>query len=61
MQKFLTKIRTGTHGLYLALKELGFTPYHMAEVLKAGTPAVNIMNDGLSAEMFHIGQPCKCF
>ncbi|KAI1450458.1 P-loop containing nucleoside triphosphate hydrolase protein [Annulohypoxylon stygium] len=53
----LSAPRTGTHGLYLALKELGFTPYHMAEVLKAGTPAVNIMNDGLSAEMFHIGQP----
>ncbi|KAI1211080.1 P-loop containing nucleoside triphosphate hydrolase protein [Annulohypoxylon truncatum] len=53
----LSAPRTGTHGLYLALKELGFKPYHMAEVLKAGAPAVKIMNDGLNAEMFHIGEP----
>ncbi|KAI2471010.1 P-loop containing nucleoside triphosphate hydrolase protein [Annulohypoxylon bovei var. microspora] len=51
----LSAPRTGTHGLYLALKELGFTPYHMAEVLKTGPTAVNILNEGLNAEMFHNG------
>ncbi|RYC56931.1 hypothetical protein CHU98_g9280 [Xylaria longipes] len=41
----LSAPRTGTHGLYLALKQLGFTPYHMAEVLAAGSPALRIMTD----------------
>ncbi|KAI1386597.1 P-loop containing nucleoside triphosphate hydrolase protein [Hypoxylon trugodes] len=53
----LSAPRTGTHGLYQALKILGFKPYHMAEVLKAGTPAVKILNDGLNAEYFHEGKP----
>ncbi|KAI1092750.1 P-loop containing nucleoside triphosphate hydrolase protein [Rostrohypoxylon terebratum] len=53
----LSAPRTGTHGLYLALKELGFAPYHMAEIFKAGTPAVNILNDGLDADIFHVGKP----
>lgn len=54
---FLPRHRTGTHGLYLALKQLGFKPYHMAEVLKRGPPSVQIMNDGLAADMFHQGKP----
>ena len=29
----------------------------MAEVLKAGPTSVQIMNDGLAAEMFHQGKP----
>ncbi|KAI4858568.1 hypothetical protein F4820DRAFT_227009 [Hypoxylon rubiginosum] len=53
----LSAPRTGTHGLYLALKVLGFKPYHMAEVLKTGSTAVQILNDGLVAEMFHKGKP----
>ncbi|KAI3316611.1 P-loop containing nucleoside triphosphate hydrolase protein [Xylariaceae sp. AK1471] len=53
----LSAPRTGTHGLYLALKQLGFKPYHMAEVLAAGPPALKIMTDGMKAEMFHNGKP----
>ncbi|KAF3060882.1 putative nad dependent epimerase protein [Daldinia childiae] len=53
----LSAPRTGTHGLYLALKLLGFKPYHMAEVLKTGPQALHILNDGLRAEMFHEGKP----
>ncbi|KAI1802035.1 P-loop containing nucleoside triphosphate hydrolase protein [Daldinia bambusicola] len=53
----LSAPRTGTHGLYLALKRLGFKPYHMAEVIKAGPDQVQILNDGLCAEMFHEGKP----
>ncbi|KAI1657855.1 P-loop containing nucleoside triphosphate hydrolase protein [Daldinia decipiens] len=53
----LSAPRTGTHGLYLALKLLGFKPYHMVEVVKTGPQAVNILNDGLKADMFHQGKP----
>ncbi|KAI0453603.1 P-loop containing nucleoside triphosphate hydrolase protein [Xylaria acuta] len=53
----LSAPRTGTHGLYLALKQLGFTPYHMAEVLATGAPAIRLMTDGMNAEMFHEGTP----
>jgi hypothetical protein len=51
--------RTGTHGLYNALKLLGFKPYHMAEVLSAGPLALRILTDGMNAELFHDGKPCK--
>ncbi|OTA59145.1 hypothetical protein K449DRAFT_436104 [Hypoxylon sp. EC38] len=53
----LSAPRTGTHGLYLALKKLGLKPYHMAEVLKAGPTAVQILKDGTNADMFHNGKP----
>ncbi|KAI0161097.1 P-loop containing nucleoside triphosphate hydrolase protein [Hypoxylon sp. FL1284] len=53
----LSAPRTGTHGLYNAMRILGYTPYHMAEVLKAGAPAVQILNEGLKAELFHEGKP----
>ncbi|KAI2777326.1 P-loop containing nucleoside triphosphate hydrolase protein [Daldinia loculata] len=53
----LSAPRTGTHGLYLALKLLGFKPYHMAEVIKAGPQALHILSDGLRAEMLHEGKP----
>ncbi|KAI1481955.1 P-loop containing nucleoside triphosphate hydrolase protein [Daldinia eschscholtzii] len=53
----LSAPRTGTHGLYLALKRLGFKPYHMAEIIKSGPDALQILNDGLKAEMFHEGTP----
>ncbi|KAL7627785.1 hypothetical protein AAE478_001980 [Parahypoxylon ruwenzoriense] len=55
----LSAPRTGTHGLYLALKKLGFKPYHMAEVLKAGPTAIQLLYDGLDAEIFHQGKPCN--
>ncbi|KAI0469480.1 P-loop containing nucleoside triphosphate hydrolase protein [Xylaria cf. heliscus] len=53
----LSAPRTGTHGLYLALKQLGFTPYHMVEVMSAGAPSVRIMADAMCAEWFHEGTP----
>ncbi|KAI1127390.1 P-loop containing nucleoside triphosphate hydrolase protein [Nemania abortiva] len=53
----LSAPRTGTHGLYNALKLLGYKPYHMAEVLNVGAPAIRIMNDGMKAELFHEGTP----
>ncbi|KAI1379454.1 P-loop containing nucleoside triphosphate hydrolase protein [Hypoxylon crocopeplum] len=53
----LSAPRTGTHGLYMALKQLGFTPYHMVEVIKTGPTAVKIMNDGLKADLLHDGKP----
>ncbi|KAI1470287.1 P-loop containing nucleoside triphosphate hydrolase protein [Daldinia caldariorum] len=53
----LSAPRTGTHGLYLALKRLGFKPFHMAEIIKAGPEQVELLNDGLYAEMFHEGKP----
>ncbi|KAI1416833.1 P-loop containing nucleoside triphosphate hydrolase protein [Hypoxylon sp. FL1857] len=53
----LSAPRTGTYGLYLAFQKLGFKPYHMKEVLEAGPTAVNILNDGLNADMFHKGKP----
>ncbi|KAI0424056.1 hypothetical protein F5Y09DRAFT_336080 [Xylaria sp. FL1042] len=52
--------KTGTHGLYLAFKKLGYKPYHMAEmVVAAGASAVKIMTDAMRAELFHEGTPCK--
>ncbi|KAI1334460.1 P-loop containing nucleoside triphosphate hydrolase protein [Xylariaceae sp. FL0016] len=53
----LSAPRTGTHGLYMALKQLGFRPYHMVEVLSGGPPAMKIMEDGMNAEFFHEGTP----
>ncbi|KAI0199215.1 P-loop containing nucleoside triphosphate hydrolase protein [Astrocystis sublimbata] len=53
----LSAPRTGTHGLYLALKQLGFKPYHMAEVLATGTSAIKVLTQGMNAEWFHEGSP----
>ncbi|KAI0413519.1 P-loop containing nucleoside triphosphate hydrolase protein [Xylaria grammica] len=53
----LSAPRTGTHGLYLAFKQLGYKPYHMAEVLATGAPAIKIMTDAMKAEWFHEGAP----
>ncbi|KAI1081816.1 P-loop containing nucleoside triphosphate hydrolase protein [Whalleya microplaca] len=53
----LSAPRSGTHGLYLALKQIGFKPYHMVEVLNAGVNSVQIMNDGLEAELYHKSRP----
>ncbi|KAI1747310.1 P-loop containing nucleoside triphosphate hydrolase protein [Xylaria castorea] len=53
----LSAPRSGTHGLYLALKQLGFAPYHMAEVVGAGGPALKILTDGMNAEWRHEGTP----
>ncbi|KAI5868337.1 hypothetical protein GGS23DRAFT_23002 [Durotheca rogersii] len=53
----LSAPRTGTHGLYLALKKLGFKPYHMVEVMRTGPSAVRILNEGLDAEIFHRSKP----
>ncbi|RYP58334.1 hypothetical protein DL770_010452 [Monosporascus sp. CRB-9-2] len=47
----LSAPRTGTHGLYNALKLLGYKPYHMVEVLGAGAKAARIMREGLEGEM----------
>ncbi|KAH8159026.1 hypothetical protein CIB48_g9231 [Xylaria polymorpha] len=41
----------------MALKQLGFTPYHMAEVVRVGGPALKIMVDGMNADWFHTGAP----
>ncbi|KAI1733801.1 hypothetical protein F4680DRAFT_378704 [Xylaria scruposa] len=53
----LSAPRSGTRGLYLALKQLGFAPYHMAEVISTGIPALKIMVDGMKAEWLHEGTP----
>ncbi|KAI2625167.1 P-loop containing nucleoside triphosphate hydrolase protein [Xylaria nigripes] len=53
----LSASRSGTHGIYLALKELGYKPYHMAEVMATGAPALKILTDGACAEMVHDGKP----
>ncbi|KAI0185688.1 P-loop containing nucleoside triphosphate hydrolase protein [Xylaria flabelliformis] len=53
----LSAPRSGTRGLYLALKQLGFAPYHMAEVIGAGTPALKILLEGTNAEWLHEGTP----
>ncbi|KAI0549777.1 P-loop containing nucleoside triphosphate hydrolase protein [Xylaria curta] len=53
----LSAPRTGTRGLYLALKQLGLAPYHMTEVVNAGTPALKILADGMNAEWLHEGTP----
>ncbi|RYO78673.1 hypothetical protein DL766_004884 [Monosporascus sp. MC13-8B] len=47
----LSAPRTGTHGLYNALKLLGYKPYHMVEVLGAGPKAGRIMREGLEGEI----------
>ncbi|KAI1497256.1 P-loop containing nucleoside triphosphate hydrolase protein [Biscogniauxia marginata] len=53
----LSAPRTGTHGLYLAMKQLGFKPYHMVEVIAAGPKAAQIMHDGFDAEFLRKGKP----
>ncbi|KAI8628236.1 hypothetical protein F5Y19DRAFT_476646 [Xylariaceae sp. FL1651] len=53
----LSASRSGTLGIYQALKQLGYKPYHMAEVLITGVPAIKILMDGMVAEMFHEGKP----
>ncbi|KAI0594554.1 P-loop containing nucleoside triphosphate hydrolase protein [Biscogniauxia sp. FL1348] len=53
----LSAPRTGTHGLYLALKKLGFKPYHMVEVMDAGPAAMQTLLDGFDAEFLHVGKP----
>ncbi|KAK6825429.1 hypothetical protein PG990_003237 [Apiospora arundinis] len=45
----LSAPRTGTHGLYLALKALGFKPYHMVEVFANGADHCQYMTEGLQA------------
>ncbi|RYP52649.1 hypothetical protein DL769_010631 [Monosporascus sp. CRB-8-3] len=52
----LSAPRTGTHGLYNALKLLGYKPYHMVEVLGAGPKTVRIMREGMEGEM-GLGKP----
>ncbi|RYP08972.1 hypothetical protein DL765_008615 [Monosporascus sp. GIB2] len=47
----LSAPRTGTHGLYNALKLLGYKPFHMAEVLGAGPKAPRIVREGLEGEI----------
>ncbi|KJZ74608.1 hypothetical protein HIM_05958 [Hirsutella minnesotensis 3608] len=42
--------RTGTLGLYHALKMLGYKPYHMIEALQNGSTHVNVFNEALRAE-----------
>ncbi|RJE19487.1 hypothetical protein PHISCL_08172 [Aspergillus sclerotialis] len=37
--------RTGTMGLHSALKILGYTPYHMVEVLKHGVPHMKVAQE----------------
>ncbi|TPX15930.1 uncharacterized protein E0L32_000264 [Thyridium curvatum] len=41
--------RTGTAGLYKALKVLGFKPYHMAEVMHNRLPDAVILNEAVEA------------
>ncbi|KAJ8127526.1 hypothetical protein O1611_g6110 [Lasiodiplodia mahajangana] len=53
----LSAPRTGTHGIYKALLQLGYSPYHMAETLNIGPRAIRIMADGMKAEQFHEGMP----
>ncbi|KAI1103951.1 P-loop containing nucleoside triphosphate hydrolase protein [Jackrogersella minutella] len=53
----LSASRTGTFALYRALKQLGFKPLHMVEVLESGLTEFNILNDAIKAEMFHDGKP----
>ncbi|KAI1817445.1 P-loop containing nucleoside triphosphate hydrolase protein [Poronia punctata] len=53
----LSAPRTGTLGLYLALQQLGFKPYHMKEVLERGPKELQIVIDGFKAESFHDGRP----
>ncbi|KAK7947995.1 uncharacterized protein PG986_008881 [Apiospora aurea] len=45
----LSAPRTGTHGLYQALKVLGFKPYHMVEVFANGADHCRFMTEGLQA------------
>ncbi|KAH9908526.1 P-loop containing nucleoside triphosphate hydrolase protein [Xylariomycetidae sp. FL2044] len=52
----LSAPRTGTHGLYKALKQIGFTPYHFAEAL-GNTSRIKIMLEGMNADLHHEGQP----
>ncbi|KAK7921379.1 hypothetical protein PG985_009401 [Apiospora marii] len=47
----LSAPRTGTHGLYQALKVLGFKPYHMVEVFANGADHARYMTEGLQASM----------
>ncbi|RYP32004.1 hypothetical protein DL767_005449 [Monosporascus sp. MG133] len=47
----LSAPRTGTRGLYDALKLLGYKPYHMVEVLGTGAKAARIMREGLEGEI----------
>ncbi|KAI3338730.1 P-loop containing nucleoside triphosphate hydrolase protein [Ustulina deusta] len=53
----LSAPRTGTHALYEAFIGLGYKPYHMAEVVASGAPAIRIMTDAMRAELFHEGTP----
>ncbi|KAI0021296.1 hypothetical protein F4780DRAFT_778809 [Xylariomycetidae sp. FL0641] len=53
----LSAPRTGTLGLYLALKQLGFQPYHMWEVIDRGANEIRILKEGMLAETFHEGKP----
>ncbi|KAI0506423.1 P-loop containing nucleoside triphosphate hydrolase protein [Xylaria bambusicola] len=53
----LSAPRTGTHGLYEALKKLGHRPYHMVEVVGGGVPAIRTVIEAMKAEYFHEGTP----
>ncbi|KAI1823873.1 P-loop containing nucleoside triphosphate hydrolase protein [Xylaria intraflava] len=53
----LSASRSGTHGIYLALKQLGLKPYHMHEAVATGPSALKIMIDGMNAELLHRGKP----
>ncbi|KAI1823871.1 P-loop containing nucleoside triphosphate hydrolase protein [Xylaria intraflava] len=52
----LSASRTGTYGIYQALQQIGFKPYHLAEVTEIGASAFRIMIDGAKAELLHDGK-----
>ncbi|KAI1823872.1 P-loop containing nucleoside triphosphate hydrolase protein [Xylaria intraflava] len=53
----LSAPRNGTLGLYRALKQLGYKPYHMVEALATGESAFKVMVDGTNADLYHDGKP----
>ncbi|KAL3482160.1 hypothetical protein BJX99DRAFT_252873 [Aspergillus californicus] len=42
--------RSGTYGLYNAMKILGYRPYHMAEAVRLGIPHMKILTEAVIAQ-----------
>ncbi|KAI2625169.1 hypothetical protein GGS21DRAFT_310508 [Xylaria nigripes] len=53
----LNPSRNATLGTYIALKQLGFRPYHLAETSAAGGWAFRVLEDAAKADLRHDGQP----
>lgn len=53
----IARFSVGTFSLYQALKMLGYTPYHMFEVVTNGTPHLQLFDEAIRCKYSGTGKP----